>query len=81
MRYGCRFGQPHDFQILHENPQVKWEVCRICNKKMRWNKGYKGRVKNAEYLKAHARNFAQRFGATKRLYMKVYQPEKCLIKL
>lgn len=79
MRYGhdlgCRHGQPHDLEITHETKTVKWEVCKICNKKFRWNKGYKGRVKNTEYLKAHVRNFAQRGGATKRVYHKVYKPE------
>ena len=84
MRYtdnlGCRYrGIPHDFKLLHENPQVKWEVCQICGKKKRWNKGYKGRVQNVEYLKDHVRNFAQKFGATKRVYNKVYHKEKCII--
>lgn len=72
---------PHDLKIVHENPQVKWEVCMICNKKFRWNIGYKGRVKNVEYLKVHARAFAQKFGATKRLYKKIYKPEETIIKI
>lgn len=83
MRYGydlgCRFGQPHDLKIIHETPSAKWEVCQICNKKFRWNKGYKGRTDNAAYLKAHVRNFAQKFGVTKRVYHKVWKPEKCVI--
>lgn len=83
MRYGydlgCRFGQPHDLRIIHQNPQAKWEVCSICNKKFKWNMGYKGRVDNQKYLEAHVRNFAQRGGATKRVYMKVYKPEKAII--
>lgn len=84
MRYrdfGCRFGQPHNLKIIHESPRVKWEVCTICNKKFRWNKGYKGRTANNEYLKAHIRNFAQKFGATKRVYHKIYRPEECVINL
>jgi len=81
MRYGCRNGMPHDLKIIHENPQVKWEVCQICNKKFRWNKGHTGRIQNADYLKAHARNFAQRFGSTKRIYFKLYKPENCIIKI
>jgi len=85
MRYGhdlgCRYGQPHDLKIVKENPQFKWEVCLICNKKFKWNKGYKGRVKNIEYLKVHLRNFAQKFGATKRVYHKIYKPDNCIIKL
>ena len=81
MRYGCRYGLPHDLKAIHETPQVKVEVCQICNKKYRWNKGYKGRVQNQEYLKAHARNFAQKFGITKRLYYKIYKLEQCLIRI
>lgn len=77
---GCRTrGIPHEMRVIHETPRVKWEVCQLCNKKFRWNKGYKQRLKNAEYLKAHVRNFAQKFGATKRIYNKVYRPEKCVI--
>lgn len=84
MRYGrdlgCRYkGIPHDLKVLGESKMVKWEICQICNKKFRWNKGYKGRIRNAEYLKAHVRNFCQRFGITKRIYHKVYKPEKLKI--
>ncbi len=81
MRYDCRFGLPHDLKIIHENPQVKWEVCQICNRKFRWNKGYKSRIDNIAYLKAHARNFCQRTGKTKQLYKKIYQPNECIIKI
>jgi hypothetical protein len=79
MRLGCRFGQAHEFGILHENKRVKWEVCYRCNTKRRYNKGYKGRTNNTAYLKDHIRNFAQRFGATKRVYNRIYKPEKCKI--
>lgn len=83
MRYGrdlgCRFGQPHNMRVLHENPHVKWEVCMICGMRKRYNKGYKGRINNNEYLKDHVRNFAQKWGATKRIYNKIYQPEKTII--
>jgi len=79
LRLGCRFGQPHDLKVISDNPSVKWEVCQICNKKFRWNKGINGRVNNVAYLKAHVRAYAQRFGATKRVYNKLYKPEKCII--
>ena len=85
MRYGrdlgCRFGQPHDMRVLHENPHVKWEVCQICGMRKRYNKGYKGRINNNEYLKDHVRNFAQKWGATKRIYNKIYQPEQTIIRI
>ena len=51
----------------------------ICGKTFRWNKGYRGRIANIEYLKAHLRNFAQKFGATARIYNKIYKPEKTTI--
>ena len=79
---GCRYrGIPHDLEILFENKKVKWERCHICNKKMRWNKGARGKIQNALYLKAHVRQFCQKFGLTKRVYMKIYRPESLIIKL
>ena len=85
MRYtdlGCKYrGIPHDLRIIHQDQRVKVEVCAICNKKFRWNKGYRGRVDNAEYLKAHVRAYCQRGGPTKRIYHRVYKPELCVIKI
>ena len=81
MNYGCHNRLPHDLTILYENKSVKWEICQLCSKRFRWNKGYKGRVQNAEYLKAHARNFAQRWGMTKRLHNRIYNPDNLTIKL
>ena len=83
MRYGydlgCRFGLPHNMMILGETPHAKWEVCLLCGVKKKYNKGYKGRVDNQEYLKDHVRNFAQKSGATRRIYHKIYKPEKTTI--
>ncbi len=84
MRYtsdlGCRYRNvPHDITIVSENPRVKLEVCMICNKRFRWNKGYKGRTENNEYLKVHVRNFAQKHGPTKRIYNRIYNPESFII--
>lgn len=81
LRLGCRFGQPHDLTILHENTVTKWEVCIRCSKRFRWGKGYRGRVDNVAYLTAHVRNYAQPHGATQRVYQKIYQPETCVIVL
>lgn len=79
--YGCKSGMPHDLESVSDTPRVKWEVCKLCSRRFRWTKGAKGRVDNPEYLKAHARNYAQPGGATRRLYMKLYKPEECIIKL
>lgn len=78
-RFGCRWGMPHDMVRIGENPHQLWERCSICNKTFHWNKGYKGRVENAEYLKAHVRQFAQQFGSTKRVYKKLYEHNKTTI--
>jgi len=72
--FGCRYrGIPHDYEVLHEDKKAKWERCIICNKKAKFNKGFKGRVDNNEYLKAHVRSFCQKFGVTKRVYNKIYR--------
>lgn len=78
MRYtgdlGCRTrGIPHDFTIVYENSRFKVEVCHLCNKKYKWNKRFLSRIDNINYLKAHVRNYAQKFGATKRVYNRVYK--------
>lgn len=80
-RYGCKWGKPHDLILLHDGKQAKWERCQICNKTFRWTKGFKGRIKNVDYLEAHARNYAQPNGATNELYKRLYEPEKCKIVL
>lgn len=80
-RYGCKWGQPHDLTVVHDAPKYKVEVCTICNKKFRWNKGNKKRVDNVRYLEAHARNYAQRGGKTHQLFIKLYEPEKARILL
>jgi hypothetical protein len=79
--YGCKWGLPHDMTLLHDGPRAKWERCMICNRTFRWTKGFKGRIDNVEYLKAHARNYAQQGGATERLFVRLYQPERYKITL
>ena len=86
MRYtgylGCRYrGVPHEFTVIFENKRVKREKCLICQKRFTWNKGYKGRVDNQKYLKAHVRAFAQPNGLTKRVFNKAYHPERLKIKI
>lgn len=81
LRAGCRFGQPHDFILLHETSRAKYEKCKICGKKERWNKGKKGRIDNVAYLQAHVRQFAQPIGSTRTVFMRMYHKEKCVIKI
>lgn len=79
--YGCRNRLPHDLAPKKEDSHVKVETCKICNKTFRFRKHFKGRIDNRAYLEAHARNFAQSHGRTKRLYMKIYYPDKTIITL
>lgn len=81
MNYGCKFGLPHDLTVTSDTRTAKWEVCQICSRKFRWTKGPKGRINNPEYLKAHARNYAQPGGKTNRLFMRIYKPEQCIIRI
>lgn len=78
-RFGCRFGQPHDFQFVGENKAIKVEVCAICRARRRWQKDAKGRVDNVNYLRDHVRQYAQPSGSTKRVFMKLHEPEQCII--
>lgn len=80
-RFGCRFGQPHDFEQIKDTKTAKFERCRICGVRKRWNKGYRGRVDNVAYLRDHVRQYAQPTGSTKRVFMKLHQPEDCVIKI
>ncbi len=77
--FECRFDLPHDLKKLGETSSQIWERCKTCRKTFRWNKGFKGRVKNEEYLKEHIRHFAQDSGPTKRIFYKLYRPEKAVI--
>jgi len=79
--YGCRNRLPHDPVNLYNGKTVLVQVCKICNKKLRYRKGYKGRIDNRAYLEDHLRATAQQNGRTKRMYMKIHHPEKCIIHL
>jgi hypothetical protein len=77
----CKRKLPHDLQPLVETEKLKVEICRLCSKKFRWNKRAKGRIHNIRWLEAHVRNTAQKWGRTKRIYYKLYQPEKLVIEI
>lgn len=80
--FGCKYRLiPHDLTILHESGVRKVEKCKLCGKVLRWNKMYKSRVNNQEYVKAHIRNLAQEFGRTHGVYNRVYKPSKAVIKI
>ena len=79
MRFGCRFGQPHDPVLVKETKTFKVERCKICGVRRHWVKGYKERISNVDYLRFHVRSFAQPHGSTKRVFEKTYHPEKTVI--
>lgn len=79
VRFGCRWGAPHDFQVIKDAKKYKVEKCKLCGVVKRWNKGYQGRIDNNQYLKDHVRQYAQKSGSTKRVYAKMYQKEKTII--
>jgi hypothetical protein len=79
LRFGCRFGQAHDFKTLNENKAVLVEQCKICGKKNRWHKGHNSRIDNQKYLFDHVRQYAQKFGTTKIVFKKLYEPKNCII--
>lgn len=79
VRLGCRFGTAHQFELIKDTPGAKMENCIICGLRKRWVKGNKGRINNVEYLRMHVREFAQPTGSTKRVFMKLNHPEKCII--
>lgn len=81
MYFDCKGGAPHDLTPIQDTKKVKWEICVLCGQKFRWNKSWKGRIDNPAYLRAHIRNFAQRWGPTKRVYHKIHNPDQCKIKI
>lgn len=80
-RYECKFGLPHDYEMIKDFADCQYEVCKICNKKTKWRKGHLGRIDNKRYLEEHARDTAQPGGRTNELFMRIYHREKCLISL
>ena len=81
VRFGCRFGQPHDFAQVRDTPSFKVERCRICRLRKKYNKDAKGRTDNPEYLRDHVRQFCQETGSTRGVFAKLYRKEKTIIHL
>lgn len=77
----CKGGLPHEWTKIHDDRKVLWEQCKICAKKMKWNKGYRMRVDNKKYLEEHVRSTCQKFGVTRRVYYRLYDPQKLVIKI
>lgn len=61
----------HDFQVESSDDVQQVEVCIICGERKRY-KIVNQRVNNTEYLKDHARDFAQPGGASDKVFQKFY---------
>lgn len=68
----CRKGVYHDYVLSRDLADALIEICRLCGKKTIYNKGPKGRIDNARYLKEHLRDTVQPWGKTKKLFFQIY---------
>lgn len=66
----------HKYRRVSENSDGIVEVCVECKKKLTTKVDRHGRIDNAKYLKEHAADFAQRTGATAKIYEQVYGNRK-----
>lgn len=81
LKLKCKNNLPHQFRIVKEFQNAQYEVCELCGYKIRMKKDSKGRTDNLEYLRLHKRDTVQPHGATKHLYMKIYHPKYCIVRL
>jgi len=65
------------FQVLSSTNEEQIEVCTSCGKKKRY-RFVKGKINNNEYLKDHARDFAQPGGASDKMFRRYYGTPKPL---
>jgi len=67
----CPKNKYCDFDVILSNDEIQIERCVFCNKKVSYNK-VNGRIDEVQYLKDHARAFAQETGTTSRIYEQCY---------
>jgi hypothetical protein len=66
----------HNFTVINVDKDAQLEVCKDCGYKKKYNI-ISGRVNNQEYLKDHARDFAQPTGPTAKIFEHFYgKPKK-----
>ena len=66
----------HDYEHIVETNTGIVEVCKICKKRLLTKKDKDGRIDNTAYAKEHIRDFAQPYGATKKIFEQVYGNNK-----
>jgi len=66
----------HTFRTIADTKEGKREVCTECKFVLSTRKDPKtGRIDNKKYLKTHARDLAQPFGRTSKIFNKYYGEE------
>lgn len=78
-RLGCKGGMPHDPVQVAQTERYIVQRCRLCGVRKNWIKAHKGRTDNQGYLAFNIRKFAQKWGVTKRVYLKVRDPDQLTI--
>ena len=71
----CKKVRYCDFTCTFEDAGGKVEVCIHCGRKVIYLKK-NGRTDNIKYLKMHVRNFAQPYGATRKIFEEIYGKAK-----
>jgi hypothetical protein len=61
----------HDPIRFHDYPDAVVEGCKLCNRKLIYNK-HDGRINEAEYYNDHIRDFAQPYGSTRKIFERIY---------
>lgn len=64
----CEF---HNFTTIGEDSNSASQVCKKCGEKKVYKK-INGQINNAQYLKDHAKDFAQPTGATAKVFKRFY---------
>lgn len=65
----------HDFQRISGDETGQVEVCKLCGERKVY-KVVNGQIDNVQYLKDHARDFAQREGRTAKIFQRFYGDKK-----
>lgn len=73
----CKKNRYCDFTTVHEDRGAKVERCIYCGRRTIFRK-VNGKTDNVQYLKMHVRNFAQPYGATRKVFEEVYGSQRLL---
>lgn len=71
----CKKNKYHDLTCVHEDRKAKVEMCIYCGHREIFRK-VDGKTDNVRYLKMHVRNFAQPYGATRKVFGEIWGKAK-----